>query len=127
MRTLKNIILISFFIINYNIYSQHKIENSSNFDLSTSLKSFEVLSNLLAKKDTINLRKVVTKEVFQGFNFKELNGLQKLGEEWKTRKVSVYSSTEFLEVVKVEDYYIMLDFAREPNSNEWKFSTFHMP
>jgi|APLak6261699823_1056247.scaffolds.fasta_scaffold37268_1 hypothetical protein len=128
MRALKNLIVISFFIINHNIYSQQKIENSNNFDLSTSLKSFETLSKLLAEKDTINLRKVVTKEAFKSFNFKQLGGLQKLGVEWKAKKANVYSSTEFVEVVKVEGFYTMLNFVRESNSNEWKFSTFvHMP
>ena len=127
MQTFKNFIIISFLLINYNIYSQQKIENSSNFNLSTSLKSFDVLSNILAKKDTMNLKKVVQKNTFKSFNFKELDVLQKLGEEWKTKKATIYSSTEFLEVVKVEGYYTMLDFVREPNSNEWKFSTFHIP
>lgn len=128
MRALKNLIIISLFIISHNIYSQQRIENSNNFDLTTSLKSFETLSNLLAEKDTINLRKVVTKGAFKSFNFKQLGGLQKLGVEWKASKANVYSSTEFSEVVKVEGYYTMLNFVREPNSNEWKFSTFvHMP
>ena len=82
---------------------------------------------LLAEKDTINLRKVVTKEAFKSFNFKQLGGLQKLGVEWKAKKANVYSSTEFVEVVKVEGFYTMLNFVRESNSNEWKFSTFGLP
>ncbi|MEG2101586.1 MAG: hypothetical protein RRY99_08750 [Flavobacterium sp.] len=112
---------ILIFLFKLNCYSQ---ENKLNFDLSTSTKSFEILCSLLNSKDTINLKKVVTKECYKSFNLNNLNGLQDLAKDWKGKKTKTTKSTDTEEILKIETYYIPLRFIKEPESKDWKFSTF---
>lgn len=98
-------------------------DNQKKIDLSSSLNSFEALSNLLAERDTVNLKFVITKKAWNSFNFKALNSLEELGKEWRNKKAIIIKQTESEEIIKIEDYYIPLVFIRE-NDKEWKFSTF---
>jgi len=114
-----------FFLILFiitNTYAQ-KDENQNKYDLSSSLKSFEVLANLLSKKDTASLKLVVTDKAFKSFNFKALDDLQKLGLEWENKKTAIIEQTKNKEIIKVEGYYVPVIFIKE-NNGEWKFSTF---
>jgi len=115
---------ILFFLFNIHCYSQ---KNKINYDLSTSIKSFEALCSLLEKKDTTNLKKVVTQKSYSSFNFKNLDGLQNLAKEWKLKSVKIIKSTDTEEVLKIETYYIPLNFIKESDSDDWKFSNFILP
>lgn len=104
-----------------NLYSQN--EKNQKYDLSSSVKSFEVLTNILIECDTVNLKFVVAKETFKKFNFKSLSGLQKLGIGWKGKNVVIIKKQENEEILKIEDQKVPLKFIREENG-DWKFLTF---
>ena len=112
---------ITIFLFTIICYSQ---ENKTNYDLSTSGKSFKILCSLLNSKDTINLKKVVTKTCYKSFNLNNMNGLQDLAKDWKDKKIKIIKSTDTEEILKIETYFIPLSFIKEPKSKDWKFSTF---
>lgn len=115
------LIFFAFFFVP-NLYSQTN-NTGKKPNLSSSLISFEILTNALVDSDTLKLKFVVTEKAFKSFNLKNLSALQELGLDWKNKKVAIIKANKTEETLKIEGYYVPLKFVRDSNG-DWKFSMF---